>query len=95
MVSAVQRLDDEPGYRAAVTLAGRLDADEDTASLDDLKKGELFFGASRSVVLPLVFGAVVAGLVPLMLALASIVVALALVALLAQAYDLSVFTRTC
>ena len=30
-----------------------------------------------------------------MLTLASIVVALALVALLAQAYDLSVFTRTC
>jgi putative drug exporter of the RND superfamily len=36
---------------------------------------------------------VVAGLVPLLLAIASIVVALALVALLAQAYDLSVFTQ--
>jgi uncharacterized membrane protein YdfJ with MMPL/SSD domain len=45
------------------------------------------------VILLLVFGAVVAGLVPLMLAIASIVVALALVALLAQAYDLSVFTQ--
>ena len=94
VVDAVQRLDDEPGYRAAVTGNRTADADEDAASLEDLKKGELFFGAPLAlVVLLLVFGAVVAGLVPLMLAIASIVVALALVALLAQAYDLSVFTQ--
>jgi uncharacterized membrane protein YdfJ with MMPL/SSD domain len=94
MVAAVQRLDDEPGYWAAVTGNWTSDADEDAASLEDLKKGELFFGAPLAlVVLLLVFGAVVAGLVPLMLAIASIVVALALVALLAQAYDLSVFTQ--
>jgi RND superfamily putative drug exporter len=94
VVDAVQRLDDEPGYRAAVTGSRTADADEDAASLEDLKKGELLFGAPIAlVVLLLVFGAVVAGLVPLMLAIASIVVALALVALLAQAYDLSVFTQ--
>ena len=94
MVDAVQRLDDEPGYRAAVTGNWTADADEDAASLEDLKKGELFFGAPLAlVVLLLVFGAVVAGLVPLMLAMVSIVVALALVAVLAQAYDLSVFTQ--
>jgi putative drug exporter of the RND superfamily len=94
VVDAVERLDDEPGYRAAVTGNWTSDADEDAASLEDLKKGELFFGAPLAlVVLLLVFGAVVAGLVPLMLAIASIVVALALVALLAQAYDLSVFTQ--
>jgi len=94
VVDLVERLDDEPGYRAAVTGEWTADADEDTASLEDLKKGELFFGAPLAlVVLLLVFGAVVAGLVPLMLALASIVVALALVAVLAQAYDLSVFTQ--
>ena len=94
VVDAVQRLDDEPGYRAAVTGNQTADADEDAASLEDLKKGELFFGAPLAlIVLLLVFGAVVAGLVPLLLAIASIVVALALVALLAQAYDLSVFTQ--
>jgi RND superfamily putative drug exporter len=94
VVDAVERLDDEPGHRAAVTGGWTSDADEDAASLEDLKKGELFFGAPLAlVVLLLVFGAVVAGLVPLMLAIASIVVALALVALLAQAYDLSVFTQ--
>jgi uncharacterized membrane protein YdfJ with MMPL/SSD domain len=94
VVAAVQRLDDEPGYRAAVTGEWTADADEEAASLEDLKKGELFFGAPLAlIVLLLVFGAVVAGLVPLMLAIASIVVSLALVALLAQAYDLSVFTQ--
>jgi putative drug exporter of the RND superfamily len=94
VVDVVERLDEEPGYRAAVTGNFTADADEDAASLEDLKKGELFFGAPLAlVVLLLVFGAVVAGLVPLMLAIASIVVALGLVALLAQAYDLSVFTQ--
>jgi putative drug exporter of the RND superfamily len=44
------------------------------------------------VILLLVFGAVVAGLVPLVLALVSIFVALALAGLLGQAYDLSIFT---
>ncbi len=94
MVNVVEQLDHEPSYEAAVTGERTADADEDAASLEDLKKGELFFGAPIAlVVLLLVFGAVVAGLVPLTLALASIVVALALVALLAQAYDLSVFTQ--
>jgi RND superfamily putative drug exporter len=94
VVDVVERLDAGPGYTAAVTGNRTADADEDAASLEDLKKGELFFGAPLAlVVLLLVFGAVVAGLVPLMLAVASIVVALALVALLAQAYDLSVFTQ--
>jgi uncharacterized membrane protein YdfJ with MMPL/SSD domain len=94
IVDAVQRVDDEPGYAAAVTGSQTADADEDEASLEDLKKGELFFGAPVAlVILLLVFGALVAGLVPLMLAIVSILVALALVALLAQAYDLSVFTQ--
>jgi uncharacterized membrane protein YdfJ with MMPL/SSD domain len=94
MVDAVERLDEERGYTAAVTGELTSDADEEAASLEDLKKGELFFGAPLAlVILLLVFGAVVAGLVPLMLAIVSIVVALALVALLAQAYDLSVFTQ--
>ena len=94
VVEAVERLDDEAGYAAAVTGGWTSDADEEAASLEDLKKGELFFGAPVAlVILLLVFGAVVAGLVPLMLAIVSIAVALALVALVAQAYDLSVFTQ--
>jgi len=94
LVDAVERLDDEAGYTAGVTGDWTSDADEETASLEDLQKGELFFGAPVAlVILLLVFGAVVAGLVPLLLSIVSIAVALALVALVAQAYDLSVFTQ--
>jgi uncharacterized membrane protein YdfJ with MMPL/SSD domain len=90
----VQALDDEPGYTAAVTGEWTSDADVNELSLEDLKKGELFFGAPAAlIILLLVFGAVVAGLVPLILAIVSILVALALVALLAQVYDVSVFTQ--
>jgi MMPL family len=89
----VQRLDDEPGYEAAVTGEETSDADEEELSGEDLRTGELYFGLPTAVViLLLVFGAVVAGLVPLVLALVSILVALALAALVGQAFELSVYT---
>ena len=75
-------------------MTGDLTVDEDfnTLSEEDLQKGELFFGAPAAlIVLLLVFGAVVAGVIPLVLAILSIVVALALTAIVAQAFDLSVF----
>jgi putative drug exporter of the RND superfamily len=92
VVAAVQRLDDDPAYEAAITGEWTVDADFGQLSQDDLREGELFFGVPAAlVILLLVFGTVVAGLVPLVLALVSIVVALALTALLGQAFELSVF----
>ena len=94
LYDVVQRLDDEPAYTAAATGEFTSEADLDELSLDDLKNGELYFGAPAAlVILLLVFGAVVAGLVPLILSIVSILVALALVAVVAQAYDLSIFTQ--
>jgi uncharacterized membrane protein YdfJ with MMPL/SSD domain len=62
-------------------------------SQEDLEKGELQFGLPVAlVVLLLVFGAVVAGLVPLLLALVAILTALGLTALVGIAFDLSIFT---
>ena len=92
VVEAVQRLDDEEGVEAAMT--GELTLDEDFSKLSeqDLQEGELFFGAPAAlIILLLVFGTVVAGVIPLVLAVLSIVVALALTALLGQVFDLSVF----
>ncbi|HEY3549813.1 MAG TPA: MMPL family transporter, partial [Gaiellaceae bacterium] len=61
-------------------------------SQTDLEKGELAFGLPAAlVVLVLVFGAVVAGLVPVLMAILSIVVALGLVALISLGFSLSVF----
>ncbi len=92
VVEAVQRVDAEPGYTAGVTGEWTADADFTQLSQDDLREGELFFGAPAAlVILLLVFGTVVAGLTPLLLAIVSIVVALALTALLGQAFELSIF----
>ena len=64
-----------------------------TLSEEDLQKGELQFGLPVAlIVLILVFGAVVAGLVPLALAIVAILTALGLVALVGTAFELSVFT---
>ena len=89
----VDRLDEEPGYEAAIPGEVTSDADQEELSGEDLRTGELFFGLPTAVViLLLVFGAVVAGLVPLVLALVSILVALALAGFLGQASDLSIYT---
>jgi RND superfamily putative drug exporter len=92
VIAAVASLDEQPGVEAAIT--GDLTIDEDFSKLseEDLQKGELFFGAPAAlIVLLLVFGAVVAGVIPLVLALLSIFVALALTAIVGQVFDLSVF----
>jgi putative drug exporter of the RND superfamily len=92
MVDVVERLDAEPGVDAAVTGELTVDADFNQLSQDDLRTGELYFGAPAALlILLLVFGAVVAGVVPLVFAIVSIFVALGLTALLGQAFELSVF----
>jgi RND superfamily putative drug exporter len=94
VVDAVEAADRQPGLAASITGEWTLDADFGQLSQDDLKEGELFFGAPAAlVVLLLVFGAVVAGLIPLLLAVVSIVVALALTALLGQVFELSLFVQ--
>jgi RND superfamily putative drug exporter len=77
-----------------VAITGEFTADNDFLELSnkDLKEGELFFGLPASlVVLLLVFGAVVASLVPILLAVVAIVFALALVALVGQVWEVSFF----
>jgi RND superfamily putative drug exporter len=78
----------------SVDMTGNDTADEDfnTLSQEDLEHGELFFGLPASlIILLIVFGTLVAGVLPLLMALVAIVVALALVAIVGQEWDLSVF----
>jgi putative drug exporter of the RND superfamily len=92
VVSAVERADASPGFDVSVTGQKSLDRDFNELSQSDLQHGELEFGLPAAlVILLLVFGAVVAGLVPLLITLPSIVVALGLVAVLAHVFSLSVF----
>ncbi|HEY7177651.1 MAG TPA: MMPL family transporter [Gaiella sp.] len=80
------------GFETAITGEFTADRDFTTLSQEDLEKGELEFGLPVAlIVLLLVFGAVVAGLLPVLVALVSIVIALGLTALVGQAYDLSIY----
>jgi RND superfamily putative drug exporter len=79
-------------FSVAITGDHSVGYDFGKQSQKDLENGELAFGLPAAlIVLVLVFGAVVAGLVPVLLAILSIVVALGLVALLSLAFTLSVF----
>jgi uncharacterized membrane protein YdfJ with MMPL/SSD domain len=92
VVDAVQAADRPGAFETAITGEFTLDSDFSTLAGEDLKNGELGFGLPAAlIVLLIVFGSVVAGLIPLLLALVGITVALALVALVGQAFPLSVF----
>ena len=92
VIDAVERADAHDAFSVAMTGEKTLDHDFNLLSQEDLKSGELQFGLPAAlIILLLVFGAVVAGLIPLVMAIVSIVVALGLTALLAQPFELSVF----
>src|SRR5512133_567828 len=79
IVGAVERADVNPGFEVAVSGQKTLDRDFNELSQSDLQHGELQFGLPAAlIILLIVFGAVVAGLVPLLITLPSIVVALAI-----------------
>jgi RND superfamily putative drug exporter len=91
VIDAVQRTRD-PSFSVSITGDNTVDRDFETLSESDLKNGELRIGAPAAlIVLLVVFGAVVAGLVPLLMAMVSIIVALGLVAVLSNAFELSTF----
>jgi putative drug exporter of the RND superfamily len=93
VVSAVRQADTSPAFAVTVTGQRTVNHDFNKLSEDDLQSGELQFGLPAAlIVLLLVFGTVVAGLVPLLIALPSIVVALSFVAVLGHAFSLSIFT---
>jgi uncharacterized membrane protein YdfJ with MMPL/SSD domain len=93
LVEKVEALqEDARAFAVTVTGTETLDHDFNLLSQEDLENGELKFGLPAAlIILLLVFGAVVAGLVPLMMAIVAIVVALGLSALLSQQFDLSIF----
>jgi RND superfamily putative drug exporter len=90
----IDAVDAGSGGGFVTTITGEFTADHDFTRLsqEDLEQGELRFGLPVAlIVLLLVFGAVVAGLIPVLVALVSIVIALGLTALVGQAFDLSVY----
>jgi uncharacterized membrane protein YdfJ with MMPL/SSD domain len=92
VVKAVQNSNGTDGFDVSITGEETLDADFSTLAEEDLRNGELRFGMPAAlIVLLVVFGSVVAGLIPMLMAIVSIAVAFALIALVGQAFPLSVF----
>ena len=75
------------GFQVTITGEGTLDHDFNSLSQHDLESGELRFGLPAAlIILVLVFGTVVAGLVPLLMAIVAILVALGLAAIVAETF---------
>jgi uncharacterized membrane protein YdfJ with MMPL/SSD domain len=92
VLDVVAKADDQT-FDLYATGEWTVERDFQKLSQDDLKKGELQFGLPAALlVLLLVFGSVIAGLVPLALALVAIMTALGLTAFLGIFFDLSIFT---
>jgi uncharacterized membrane protein YdfJ with MMPL/SSD domain len=92
VVHAVQSANGRGGFSVAVTGDHTVDNDFSTLATSDLRHGELDFGLPIAiVVLLLVFGAVVAGLMPVLMALLSILVGLGIATLVGEEFHLSTF----
>jgi RND superfamily putative drug exporter len=88
LIAEVER---DPRFTAYLYGGAIADADFKRLSSEDLRSGELYGLIAAAVVLILVFGALVAAVLPVLLALIAIVVTLGLAALVGQAYTLSFF----
>jgi RND superfamily putative drug exporter len=90
--SVVDEADGSEGFAATVFGEETINRDYEKVSQNDLKKGEFQFGLPAAmIVLLVVFGTLVAGALPLLMAIASIIVALALAAIVGQVWELSFF----
>jgi uncharacterized membrane protein YdfJ with MMPL/SSD domain len=92
VLDVVQRFDGQAGFDVSITGDFTFDRDFGEVSESDLQNGELRLGLPAAlIVLVVVFGALVAASLPLLLAIVSIAVALGLTALVAAKWELSLF----
>ena len=92
VVEIVQGADGEQGFAVDITGEFTVGLDFEKVSEDDLQQGELKFGLPAAlIILLLVFGTLVGTMIPLTMALISIIVALALVAVIGQFFEVNLF----
>jgi RND superfamily putative drug exporter len=92
VVEIVERADGARGFAVDITGEFTVGRDFERVSEEDLQQGEIQFGLPAAlIILLLVFGTLVGTLVPLTMALLSIVVALALVAVIGQFFEVNLF----
>ena len=91
VLALAQSAGDSSGFTVRVTGQASIAHDVNKAAESDLAKGEAIGIPVALIVLLLVFGTLVSALLPIGLAIVSIMVSLALTALIGQAYELSFF----
>jgi RND superfamily putative drug exporter len=92
LIDLVEHEDGVDGFEVAVTGEYAADDDAERLAFEGLRVGELYFGLPGAlIVLLLVFGAVVAALVPVVLAIVAVFVAVGLTAIVGQFTDFSVY----
>ena len=93
VIDIAEQARNETGFTVLVTGQATVGQDFEELAQDGLAKGEAFGVPIAVVILVLVFGALVAALVPVILAVASIIVAFGAASLLGQAFGLSFFVE--
>jgi uncharacterized membrane protein YdfJ with MMPL/SSD domain len=92
VLAIVHGADGAEGFAVNVTGENTVDLDFEEVSEEDLRTGELQFGLPAAmIVLLLVFGTLVGALIPMTMAILSIVVALAMVAVIGQFFEVNLF----
>jgi RND superfamily putative drug exporter len=97
--STIQKLRDiaagaqEDGFSVQVAGTGSLNVDFTKIAEEDLRKGESIGIGVALIVLIIVFGAIVAAIVPIVMAIFAIAVALGLVALIGQLFSFNLFVE--
>jgi putative drug exporter of the RND superfamily len=92
VVEIVERADGAEGFAVDITGEFTVGRDFETVSEEDLQQGELQFGLPAAlIVLLLVFGTLVGALIPMTMAVLSIIVALAMVAVIGQFFEVNLF----
>ncbi|HWH98012.1 MAG TPA: MMPL family transporter, partial [Pseudolysinimonas sp.] len=92
VLEIVQSADGTGGFAVDITGEFTVGRDFEKVSEEDLQQGELKFGLPAAmIILLLVFGTLVGALIPLSMALLSIIVALALVAVIGQFFQVNLF----
>ena len=91
VVALVEAADAHPDFRMTTVGEGSVNVEFEALSEETLVKGETYGLSIALVILVLVFGALVAAGIPLLLAIVSIVLATGITALIGSTFDLSFF----
>jgi uncharacterized membrane protein YdfJ with MMPL/SSD domain len=92
VLEIVQRADGAEGFAVDITGEFSVGRDFEEVSEEDLRTGELQFGLPAAmIILLLVFGTLVGAAIPMTMAVLSIIVALAMVAVIGQFFEVNLF----